>query len=202
MSGNPAEAAHRPETPEHGPQTAAGKGPDSYRKRAIRAYLSSNRPAIGRLVQGEFEIHTLAEAERLATMLASHCPDAENAAMGIWELLCNAIEHGNYGIDCATKARLLGEGALQDELERRAAMSPYRDRIVRVHFRQSSIRIEIRIEDEGDGFDHARYDGDLAPGASPNGRGIALARALAFSSLIYPGSGNLVIATIRRDKTR
>ena len=176
------------------------KQTEAHRKRSIRAYLAVHRPVIGRLIQGEFEIRTLSEAERLATMLASHCPDPENTAIGLWELLCNAIEHGNYDIDCEQKAALLRQGLLHEELEHRSVLPPYCDRVVKVNFRQSSKRIEIRIEDEGRGFDFARYLAVLPFSEAPNGRGIAMARALAFSTLNYQGAGNIAIATIGRER--
>lgn len=165
-------------------------------RKAIRDYLSTNRPAIGRLVRGTFEICTFAEAERLSTMLASHCPDPELASIGIWELLSNAIEHGSLEIDFDTKSRHLLAGTFEEELASRALDPVLAARVVRIDFSQSHRQIRIRIEDEGPGF---AYDRVLALGptlTAPNGRGIAMARHITFSSLTYMGRGNIVVATI------
>ncbi len=177
-----------------GPNAPASAG----RRRAIHAYVSANRPAIGRLLRGDFEIRTMSEAEKLATMLGSHCPDPEQAAIGFWELLANAVEHGSFEIDFAMKSALLLAGTYHAELKRRGGMAPFRDRVVRVQFRQFRRSIRVRIADQGRGFDFAAFGPDFSPHFAPNGRGIAMARQMVFSTLTYLGAGNIVEASIRR----
>ncbi len=113
--------------------------PDS-RHRAINQFLSGRKRAAVDMLRGTFVVRTLCQAEKLATMLASYCPDPQQSSIGIWELLCNAIEHGSYGIDFSEKASLLGEGLYQEELERRARDPRYRDRYVQVWFRKTPKR--------------------------------------------------------------
>jgi hypothetical protein len=49
------------------------------------------------------------------------------------------------------------------------------------------------------GFDWPRYlEMDAERAFAPNGRGIALARQLAFGDLEYQGNGNTVRATVLR----
>lgn len=164
--------------------------------RAIARYIGTHKPAIGRLVSGVFEIRTLAEAERLATMLAADHPDPERLATGIWELLSNAVEHGNLEIDFAAKRDLLMRGAFAEEVERRLHEPPYADRVVRVAFGRSRRRIKLRIEDQGAGFDHAAVLHQGLPLDGPNGRGITIASRLCFDTLTYRGAGNVVEATV------
>lgn len=168
------------------------------KRKDIHAYLTANRPAIGRLLHGDFEIRSLSEAEKLATMLGSHCPNSEFAAIGVWELLSNAIEHGNLEIDFVKKSALLLAGTYQTELERRGTMEPYADRIVRVTFRQLKTKVRLRVVDQGKGFDFRAYGPDFNAAEAPNGRGMAIARQMSFSTLTYIGSGNIVEATILR----
>jgi hypothetical protein len=172
------------------------------RSRAIRAFISTNKPAIGQLIQGMFDIRTLEEAEKLSTMLASHCPSPDTAAVGIWELLSNAIEHGSLEIDRNLKCTLLLRGDYLSELERRFAAYPYSSRHVRVIFRRNSTSIRLRVIDEGPGFDFAKIleEKSLDEPASltaPNGRGLALARLTTFHALAFRGKGNIVDGTIR-----
>lgn len=169
----------------------------SARYKAIHAYLDANRPAIGHLIQGLFEIRTLPEAERLATMLASHCPNAEEAAIGFWELLSNAIEHGNLGINFNEKSALLLSDQYHAEIERRSAMEPYCRRVVQVQFRRLKSEIRILVTDEGEGFDFHAYGPGFRADTAPNGRGIALARQIAFSTLRYHENGQKVEARIK-----
>ncbi|WP_407049767.1 ATP-binding protein [Methyloraptor flagellatus] len=165
--------------------------------RAIGRYIGINRSAIGRLVSGIFEISTLTEAERLATLLASCHPDPERLVIGIWELLCNAIEHGNLEIDFATKRELLLTGRYEEEIERRLATQPYAARRVHVAFRRTRHQVRLRIIDAGKGFDHASAMSQGYPLDGPNGRGIAIASKLCFDRITYRGRGNIVEAISR-----
>ena len=57
--------------------------------------------------------------------------------------------------------------------------------------------ITLRVIDQGNGFDWQSFlEIDPERAFDPNGRGIALARLLSFSTLIYEGGGNTAVATI------
>jgi Histidine kinase-like ATPase domain len=163
---------------------------------AIRDYIAVNKPAIGRMLRGAFEISTLGEAEKLATMLASHCPNPDMASIGIWELLANAIEHGNLEIDFALKSTLLMQGRHHSEIERRLQLPQYRHRVVSVVFQQSRKAIRLRITDEGPGFDFETALKAERPALAPNGRGLMLARTMTFTRIRFIGKGNIVDAVI------
>ena len=86
-----------------------------------------------------------------------------------------------------------------------------RDRLLQPAYRERRAHLTITaqpdawvftVEDEGSGFDWRKYL-ELAPerAFAPNGRGIALARQLAFHQLDYLGNGNRVRATVRRPST-
>lgn len=163
-------------------------------ERATKDHAAVREPAIGRLVSGIFEFRTLAEAEKLSALLAANYPDPDRVAVGIWELLCNAVEHGNLAIDFAEKSRLLRSGTYHAEIEHRLATSPFGKRVARVEFRRNRTRIRLSVLDEGQGFDfHAYLDADM-PLDAPNGRGIAIASRLSFDRLTYRGTGNRVDA--------
>lgn len=148
-------------------------------------------------LRGEFAFHTLAEAEAVAGLLAALCPVRELAAMGLSELFFNAVEHGNLGITYAEKTRLKKEDGWEAEVARRLADPVLGARRARVAFDRAPGRIVFTITDEGAGFDWDAYlDFDASRATDPNGRGIAMARRLAFSGLEYQAPGNVVVAVV------
>lgn len=184
---------------EHLPEILPERQPKPGKSRAvqsIQSYVSTHKSAIGRLVAGEFEIRTLDEAEKLSTMLAANTPCPDKAAMGIWELLSNAIEHGNLEIDFETKTQLLHDGGIEQEISRRLELAPYRDRVARVIFRCAPDAVRIRVEDDGPGFDFRHYLDAAMPVERPNGRGIQIARRMCFDDIAYRGTGSIVEALI------
>ncbi|MGA2126410.1 MAG: SpoIIE family protein phosphatase [Xanthobacteraceae bacterium] len=160
----------------------------------IREYVASHKSAVGRMVLGVFEIQTMGEAEKLSTMLATNYPVPEKVAPGIWELLSNAIEHGNLEISYDEKTKFLEAGGFDEEVARRLKLPEYTDRVARVEFEQTADTIYLRVIDEGPGFDFAQVvDMELSM-ERPNGRGIYIARSLCFDRLSYRGRGNMVEA--------
>jgi len=124
-----------------------------------------------------------------------------NVALGLVEMLINAIEHGNLGITGPEKSLLKqrGEAAYLAELEKRARLEPYRSRFIHVTFRLDSEQATFDIEDEGDGFDIGSIPNPEDPGQlfALHGRGILLTRAY-FDDVIYNDKGNAVRLMKRR----
>lgn len=145
-----------------------------------------------------FRFYRLDEVGPLIEVLASLCPEPEQAASGLTELLVNAVEHGNLGISYAEKKHLRLAGGWEEEVARRQALPEYSGRCVRVRIERHFDRIDFIVNDEGDGFEWQRYlEFDPERAADPNGRGIAMARKLSFAGLDYHGNGNTVVASIR-----
>ncbi len=144
-----------------------------------------------------FRFRTISEAGGLAHTLASHCPDPDSARLGLHELLVNAVEHGNLAISHDEKSSLLQQGALEIEMSKRQAMSPFAARYASVRMIRSDSELRFIVRDQGDGFDFRKYL-SLSPerAFSQHGRGIALARTLAFTQLSYVPPGNEVHARI------
>lgn len=162
----------------------------------ITEYVASHTSAVGRMMSGVFEIQTLQEAEHLSTMLATHCPNPEKIAAGIWELLSNAVEHGNLEIDFDEKTKLLENGGFADEVSRRLTLTRYANRIVRVEFERTNNAIHLTVIDEGRGFDFTSFLTADAVAERPNGRGISIVAKSCFDRLTYRGCGNRVEAAI------
>ena len=142
-----------------------------------------------------FKIRTLDDAQHLAALLCNLFPEPQLGAMGLSELMINAIEHGNLEISFAEKSRLKEQDCWQQEVERRLGLPEFRDRCVTVSIERKEGEWEFLIEDQGRGFDWREFlELDPERAFAPNGRGIALARQLAFARLDYEGRGNRVRA--------
>jgi hypothetical protein len=113
------------------------------------------------------------------------------------ELLVNAVEHGNLGITFEEKVKLLTEGDYLHELERRMKLPGSAAKQVAVEFARKGRELYFEITDAGAGFDWTRFlELDSERALAPCGRGIAMARILAFKSMEFRGKGNQVLVSI------
>lgn len=131
------------------------------------------------------------------------CNDYErgNIALALIEILTNALEHGNFEIPGEEKIQLKSEGetVYQDELKRRAALSPYKDRLVKIQVSMEPEQARFLVIDEGKGFDFENLPDPTDPMNLflSSGRGIMLARAF-LDEVEYQGSGNTVLLVINK----
>ncbi len=169
-------------------------------KLRLESLVADQAHAYRLLVNGDFRFRTLEEARRLTLLLSQSCPDPKRVALGLSELLVNAVEHGNLGISYSEKSQLLREGRWQEEIEHRLEEELYRNRYVEVFFRSGVEGVTLTIVDQGDGFDWVPYL-DFSPERAfdAHGRGISVARMLSFDALEYRGAGNEVVIRIRAD---
>ncbi len=150
------------------------------------------------LDRAQFRFRTLRDARLLSAAVAGLCPDPPATLLGLSELAVNAVEHGVFGIGYAGKSALLQRGVWEDEVQRRLERPEYAARSARIGFERGAGEIVIRIEDDGEGFDWTRYaEMDPARAFDAHGRGIAMARLIAFKDLAYEGRGNVAVARLR-----
>jgi DNA-binding response OmpR family regulator len=146
------------------------------------------------LVDGLFQFKTLHDGELLSARIANASPEPQKV-MIISELMRNAVEHGNLGITYDEKTAILAEGDLSKEIERRLRLPEYAERVVRVQFRKLPTKLTVTIEDQGEGFDFAKYLGfDETRVFDSHGRGIAMTAC--ELDVQYQGKGNSVMVTI------
>ncbi len=145
------------------------------------------------------EIQTLAQAQEAAIRLAHLSTEPEKVAVGLFELLLNAIEHGNLEIGYHDKTRLLNNHHWMEEIESRLCRTAYRSRIVKVSVNETETEIEYVIEDQGKGFKSKNYMQLQTHRAADNhGRGIAYANRFSFNRMEFLGTGNEVHAYCAR----
>jgi len=170
---------------------------DARERAAIAERLRPHPDALKLMDQAEFRFASIHDAQQLTGLLALTCPQPDQAALGLAELLINAVEHGNLGISYAEKKQIKIDGLWAAEVARRLTLPEYSARTVSVRVRRLSDEVEFTIEDQGAGFDWAAYaEFDPQRAFDPNGRGIALARRFSFTRLEYSGCGNVVVATV------
>ncbi|QTA88916.1 response regulator [Desulfonema magnum] len=177
-------------------------------KAALSTYLThkSMQEAIRRTTHaltlmktGLFEFRDMEEAQMLATLLAAVCPKPDKTAIGLWELLLNAVEHGNLEITYKEKSRLIEDDKWLIEMKRRMALPKNASKTVSVRFERSDNEIRFLIRDQGAGFNWKSFmEYSVERAFDPHGRGIQLARTTSFDRLEYTDPGNQVLAVIHR----
>ncbi|SMC29760.1 Histidine kinase-like ATPase domain-containing protein [Andreprevotia lacus DSM 23236] len=167
-------------------------------KKQLEAQVSNQASSYRLLQSGEFQFQTLDEARQLTLLLSNACPDPQKVALGLSELLVNAVEHGNLGISYGEKTRLLQLGRWHDEVSDRLGHPSYASRRVCVRFRRDDNHLVFEITDEGNGFDWKPFL-EFSPDRAfdPHGRGISMARMLSFDHVEYQGKGNQVVARVK-----
>ncbi len=172
---------------------------DSLHMKSLRESLREGRRIFDLMTFGRFRIRNLRECNLVASQVAHLCPQPHRVVTGISELLINALEHGNLKIGYEEKSSLMRRGMWQIEVERRLNSEAHQDGYIELEFQVADDTVQIRIRDQGQGFDWTPYM-DFDPGRAfdPHGRGIAVARLSSFDDLEYVGDGNEVIATVRK----
>ncbi|MDH4199079.1 MAG: response regulator [Spirochaetia bacterium] len=113
----------------------------------------------------------------------------------IYEMLINAIEHGNLELNYETKKNLLNTGINYIEyLDSLSQIAPYKDRRVEISYHYCRDNISFKIKDEGRGFDVKKFENrdiknDLL---ALHGRGIIISK-FNMDEMTYNESGNEVL---------
>lgn len=137
-------------------------------------------------------------------LIINHCrsvfrlSDIFTLRFGLYEMIVNAIEHGNLGITFAEKSKAIEEDQLVNLIKERAESPERASRRVSIVCTIDGKGLACTIRDEGEGFDHSSYSDVEDPsmliedlGLSLHGRGIILTR-LQFDELRYNSKGNEV----------
>ncbi len=157
-------------------------------KRSLLTKIQQNEDAFRLLTRGNFKLQTLTEAESLAVGIAATCETCQKG-VGLFELLVNAVEHGNLGISYEEKSELLENGSYNREISRRLTLPENRKKWVEVELKRLDTCMEMTIEDDGPGFDfenYLRFDRNRL--FDSHGRGILLASTLLRLEYIPPGN--------------
>jgi CheY-like chemotaxis protein len=170
---------------------------DAESKAKLHEEVEKHKRLLGLMERACFHFRTLEEAKNLAYLIANCFPDPKMAVYGLNEMLTNAVEHGNLNISYDDKTKLVFEGRLFEEIDRRLELPEYGSKQGHLDFECSEDELCVRIKDEGKGFDWRPFM-EISPerATHPHGRGIATSRLMSFSSVEYAGNGNEVICKL------
>ena len=150
-----------------------------------------------KLQVAHFQIKTIEDARNLACALAFITPKPQEVVIGLFELMTNAIEHGNLNITYEEKTTLILTDQLQAEIEYRQKLPENRDKLVSIEFERKPKELQFTIRDMGQGFNYASYL-DFSPERAmhSHGRGVMIANKLSFDSLHYEDNGRTAIGRV------
>ncbi len=158
------------------------------------ADMENTRPL---LQLAHFQFKTIEEARGLSSLLGYLTPKPKESSVGLFELMLNAIEHGNLNISYLEKTELIKTDRLQKEIARRLALPENSGKRVDLTFKRGVGSLEFTISDMGSGFDYRPYLNFSIERAMDNhGRGIMIANNLSFDELEYQDKGATVTGKI------
>ena len=168
---------------------------ESYSK--INRLLSDTKASFSLLSHAEFTFRTIYEAQKLASTIAQLSFAPAKTSLGLFELMENAVEHGNLGITYDEKSELIESHSLIREIERRHCLPINRDKTVTVRLECHDGIRRVEIVDMGDGFDYSNFL-EFSPErlTHTHGRGIMIANTSCFSKLEYLNGGNTVVCDL------
>ena len=168
----------------------------SYNKSLI-ASLNVTKSSVKLLKNAHFEFRSLADVRSVSSLVACACSEADKVAMGLSELMINAIEHGNLGIGYEEKSNLRKQDLWEDEIAKRLSLPKNQSVFASIDVINEPEYVEYTITDQGQGFDWSEFmDFDTTRVMDNHGRGIAMANKLYFSKLEYLGNGNKVTVIV------
>ncbi len=149
------------------------------------------------MVSAEYIVHTLDEAKNIAAFLATLFPNPDRVLLGLTELILNGLEHGNLGVTYDEKTALMQEGKWEEEVVKRQLLPDNVNKVVRINFERSDEAIQIKIEDEGEGFEWRNYlEISTERMTHSHGRGVAMANLTSFDHMQYNDKGNSVTCRV------
>lgn len=143
----------------------------------------------------EIHLRTMDEIETVSRLFANNFSGETRSqiTVGLLEALTNAIVHGNYEISSNVREQKNGYLLMQQEIDIRKELSPYKERQVTIHQKIESQCIQFEIMDEGNGFDISEILDPREPEniVKKTGRGILLMQ-IYFDKMAYNSKGNRV----------
>lgn len=119
--------------------------------------------------------------------------------IALYEMLANAIEHGNLAITDQEKKLALSENCYNRLLAERRNVPAYKNRLVKIRLDYNPKQLSVTIIDEGEGF---RVENYITPTEenllAQSGRGILLSR-MYCDELLYNNKGNQVVLKLNSE---
>lgn len=167
--------------------------------KALLASLNVTKSSVKLLQNANFQFRSLNDVTAVSSLLACTCNEPEKVAMGLSELMINAVEHGNLQIGYEEKSDLRIKGEWESEVANRLEMPEYKDKYASIDVINTPEAVTFVITDQGNGFDWNGFmEFDTTRVMHNHGRGIAMANQLYFSKMEYEGKGNKVKVMVEK----
>lgn len=119
--------------------------------------------------------------------------------VALYEMIANAIEHGNLTITKEEKEKALASSEFQQLVNERKLDPRYKDRLVRIKMNYNPNQLNVTITDEGDGFDSSRFTSTQELNIlAHSGRGILMSK-MYVDEIRYNAKGNQVTLILNTD---
>ncbi len=170
----------------------------SYNK-ALLASLNVTKSSVKLLETARFRFRSLEDVRAVSSLVACASNEPDKVAMGLSELMVNAIEHGNLLIGYEEKSELRKQDKWEAEIRHRLELPENKEKFAWIEVDNQPQQVVYTIGDQGDGFNWEEFmEFDTNRVMDNHGRGIAMANKLYFSSLEYQGNGNTVKVSVQK----
>ena len=167
--------------------------------KALLASLNVTRSSVKLLNNASFQFRSLEDVFAVSSLLACACDEPDKIAMGLSELMVNAIEHGNLKIGYEEKSELRKHDLWESEIAKRLELPENKDVYASIDVTNAPDGVTYTIIDQGNGFEWDEFmEFDTNRVMHNHGRGIAMANKLYFSKLEYLGKGNKVTVMVEK----
>jgi CheY-like chemotaxis protein len=140
----------------------------------------------------EFYVKTPEQAKQTALQIALYYKDPLYYVEAIYQIILNAIEHGNAGTGYYRKRDLLENKLYHSELEKILSKPEIANKSVQIIIRKFDKTINLLIKDEGTGFRYNYFNAiNVENITEPIGKGIIYSKTI-FDELNYNNVGNEV----------
>lgn len=167
--------------------------------KALLASLNVTKSSVKLIKHAKFEFRSLEDVRAISSLVACACDEPDQIAMGLSELMINAVEHGNLHIGYNEKSELRKDDAWDQEITKRLELAENKEKYAFIDISNQADAVTYTITDQGDGFEWDDFlDFDTERVMDNHGRGIAMANKLYFSKLEYKGNGNTVTVQVKK----
>ncbi len=137
----------------------------------------------------------------LSQTLAQYFPTPDEYVTAIYELVLNAIEHGNLSLGFDAKTDLIRRGIWKDEINRRLNLPENADKVIDISLAYNDTECRLTIKDQGHGFAWERFITNSPDNLRPNGRGLYLVFNSNFDHIFYNAVGNQVTCVAEKQNS-
>ncbi|GMR08924.1 MAG: hypothetical protein BMS9Abin26_1934 [Gammaproteobacteria bacterium] len=173
------------------------------KQKELRDEAEQTKSTMRLMDSGYFTFKTLKDARSLASLISGAFPDPDKVVLGLSELMINAIEHGNLGLNYKDKSGFIESGNWEKAINELQQSREHRYKYAEVIIKTIDGKLQVRITDMGNGFDWEPFmEIDTDRAHDTHGRGIAIARLMSFDEVKYLESGNQVVAITNKYKAQ